>query len=132
MENNIDLEVAQMEYLEVKTKLWDKLCTFGICLAVFFVFFKLVDNEASFFSILKDAFYFTLVMYLPFKICYQSTGSIISSLIGSFILVIIVGLVIGENSLLLACILLGGLILDFGWSIRRLTTLKKTLSSYGQ
>jgi hypothetical protein len=51
---------------------------------------------------------FTLVMYLPFKICYESTGSIIASLIGSFILVLIVGLLLGDEITLIAGILCFG------------------------
>lgn len=127
MDNSVNYENAQLSYLEEKDKLMRKLKIFCICLAVFFVVVWLMDREASIFTVVRQAFYFTLVMYLPFKICYEGTGSIISSLIGSFILVLIVGLVLGDSSTLLGWVLLGGMALDFGWSIYRMRALKKML-----
>ena len=127
MDNSVTYENAQLSYLEEKDKLMRKLKIFCICLAVFFVVVWLMDREASIFTVVRQAFYFTLVMYLPFKICYEGTGSIISSLIGSFILVLIVGLVLGDSSTLLGWVLLGGMALDFGWSIYRMRALKKML-----
>lgn len=127
MDNSVNYENAQLSYLEEKDKLMRKLKIFCICLAVFFVIVWLMDREASIFTVVRQAFYFTLVMYLPFKICYEGTGSIISSLIGSFILVLIVGLVLGDSSTLLGWVLLGGMALDFGWSIYRMRALKKML-----
>lgn len=127
MDNSVNYENAQLSYLEEKDKLMRKLKIFCICLAVFFVVVWLMDREASIFTVVRQAFYFTLVMYLPFKICYEGTGSIISSLIGSFILVLIVGLVLGDNSSLLGWVLLAGMALDFGWSIYRMRALKKML-----
>ena len=91
MENIIDQEVTQLQYMEVKQELWGKAKILGLCTLAFFLMFKLLNNDTSVFSCLKDGFYFALVMYMPFKICYQTTGSIISSFIGSFIIVIIVG-----------------------------------------
>ena len=129
MDNTIDYETMQLAYLEEKDKLMRKVKIFGICLAVFFVVVWLMDREASIFTMIRQAFYFTLVMYLPFKICYESTGSIISSLIGSFILVLIVGLLLGDSSTLIGWVLLGGMAADFGWSIYRMWNLKKTLTS---
>lgn len=127
MDNSVNYENAQLSYLEEKDKLMRKLKIFCICLAVFFVVVWLMDREASIFTVVRQAFYFTLVMYLPFKICYEGTGSIISSLIGSFILVLIVGLVLGDSSTLLGWVLLGGMALDFGWSIYRMRALKKMM-----
>ena len=127
MDNSVNYENAQLSYLEEKDKLMRKLKIFCICLAVFFVVVWLMDREASIFTVVRQAFYLTLVMYLPFKICYEGTGSIISSLIGSFILVLIVGLVLGDSSTLLGWVLLGGMALDFGWSIYRMRALKKML-----
>ena len=127
MENTINYETSQIAYQEEMDKLMRKIKIFGICLAVFFVVVWLMDREASIFTISKLAFYFTLVMYLPFKICYESTGSIIASLIGSFILVLIVGLLLGDRSTLIGWILLGGMAVDFGWSIYRIRTMKKNL-----
>ena len=127
MDNSVNYEMAQLSYQEEKDKLMRKLKIFCICLAVFFVVVWLMDREASIFTVVRQAFYFTLVMYLPFKICYEGTGSIISSLIGSFILVLIVGLVLGDSSTLLGWVLLGGMALDFGWSIYRMRVLKKML-----
>lgn len=127
MDNSVNYENAQLSYLEEKDKLMRKLKIFCICLAVFFVIVWLMDREASIFTVVRQAFYFTLVMYLPFKICYEGTGSIISSLIGSFILVLIVGLVLSDSSTLLGWVLLGGMALDFGWSIYRIRALKKML-----
>lgn len=127
MDNSVNYENAQLSYLEEKDKLMRKFKIFCICLAVFFVVVWLMDREASIFTVVRQAFYFTLVMYLPFKICYEGTGSIISSLIGSFILVLIVGLVLGDSSTLLGWVLLGGMALDFGWSIYRMRALKKML-----
>ena len=126
MENNIDLEIAQAAFLEEKSALSKKIRTFSLCLAVFFVLIKLMNMEASIFRTLKEAFYLTLVMYLPFKICYKSTGSIVSSLIGSVIIVLVVGLVLGDSSPLLGWVLFGGMAVDFGWSIYRLWTLKQS------
>lgn len=127
MDNPINYEIAQLSYQEEKDKLIRKLKIFCICLAVFFVVVWLMDREAPIFTVVRQAFYFTLVMYLPFKICYEGTGSIISSLIGSFILVLIVGLILGDSSTLLGWVLFGGMALDFGWSIYRMWTLKKML-----
>lgn len=127
MENNMDLELTQAEYLEVKSGLWKKTGILALCTLSFFVMFRLLTDNTTFFECLRDGFYFALVMYLPFKICYQTTGSIISAFIGSFILVLIVGLVLGDSSTLLGWILFGGMALDFGWSIYRMWALKKML-----
>lgn len=128
MENIIDREVTQLQYMEVKQELWGKAKILGLCTLAFFLVFKLLNNDTSVFSCLKDGFYFALVMYLPFKICYQTTGSVISSFIGSFIIVIIVGLVLGDSSTLLGFILFGGMAVDFGWSIYKMWNLRKLLT----
>lgn len=127
MENNVNKETVQLEYMEAKRELLEKAGILGICTAVFFAMLKLLTDDASIFICLRDGFYFSLVMYLPFKICYQTTGSIIGSLIGSFVLVIIVGLILGDGSTMLGWILFGGMALDLGRSIYRMWTLRKLL-----
>ena len=128
MENNMDLELAQAEYLEVKSGLLKKTGILGLCTLAFFLMFRLLTDDTTFFGCLRDGFYFALVMYLPFKICYQTTGSVISSFIGSFVIVIIVGLVLGDSSNLLGWILFGSMAVDFGWSIYKMWNLRKLLT----
>ena len=128
MENNINQDITQLQYMEVKQELWNKAKILGLCTLAFFLMFRLLTDDTTFFGCLRDGFYFALVMYLPFKICYQGTGSIISSFIGSFIVVIIVGLVLGDSSTLLGFILFGGMAVDFGWSIFKMRNLRKLLT----
>lgn len=132
MENNVDMETAQLAYAEAKEELLGKVGLFALCMGIFIAFFRIVFGYESFFQLMECSFTFTLIMYLPFKICYKMTGSILSALIGGFVLVIIVGLVLGDSSTLLALILLGGLALDFGISISKLLKIKKLLTSDSQ
>ena len=127
MENIIDQETAYLEYMEVKQGLWNKVKILGLCTLAFFLMFKLANKDASFFACIKDGFCFALGMYLPFKISYQATGSFLGSIIGSFVIVIIAGLVLGDSSALLGWLLFGGMAVDFGWSIYRMQSLKKAL-----
>lgn len=132
MENNLDLEITQQEYAIVKKELLNKAGIFGICFAVFLVLCKLMNSADSFWGLLEDALMFTTLMYLPYKICFQSTGAVIGSLVGSFVLVIVACLVLGEASWIVGIITFGGMAVDFGWSIYRLLTLRKTLTGNGQ
>lgn len=128
MENNIDQEIAVLAYQEVKKELQQKVGIFALCMAIFFAFFKLAFGETSFFSALGDSFMMTLAMYLPFKIVFKFTGSVVGGIVGGLILGLIISAVLGGNSILLSLVLLGGLVLDFGWSIAKLLKIRSVIS----
>ena len=127
MDNMINRENAYAEYMEVKQELWNKVKLLGLCTLAFFIMFRLANKGASFFSCTRDGFYCGLIMYLPFRVSYQATGSFLGSIICSIVIVVIAGLVLGDSSALLYWLLLGGMAIDFGCSIWRMWSLKKTL-----
>ena len=127
MDNMINQETAYAEYMEVKRGLQKKVGILGLCALAFFIMFRLANKDASFFSCARDGFYCALVMYLPYKVSYQATGSFLCAIIGSLVIVVIAGLVLGDSSALLGGLLLSGMAIDFGWSIWRMWSLKKSL-----
>ena len=128
MENIINQERAYAEYMEVKQGLLKKARILALCTLAFFMIFRLSNTDAAILTCARDGFYCALVMYLPYRISYQATGSFVGSIIGSLVIVVIAGLVLGDSSALLGWLLLGGMMIDFGWSIWRMWSLKKSLS----
>lgn len=134
MENKINYDEVKTKFEEVKKELLQKVGIFAGCMAVVFFFLKSFYSEedsAPFFSLLRDSFNFSLAFYLPFKIGYRASGSFILGAILGLILTVIVGLFIGDNSVLLAIILLGGCAIDFGSSIIRLIKAKQLMKAAG-
>ena len=68
-------------------------------------------------------------MYLPFKICFKVTGSILSGMLCGLVLVIVLALFIGDRTILLSLVLLGGMAVDFGLSIAKVRKYKKMLTT---
>lgn len=117
MENEIDQVTMWIMYEEAKRNLWQKAGIFSLCLILFGVMFKLTMEGASFLEVLSSAFFMAVTFYIPFKVAFKMTGSVILGFLGSFLLIMIIGLLSGENGVLTAIILLGGFALDFGSSI---------------
>lgn len=128
MEKQIMETDIQAAHEAVVQELKQKIGTFALCLLAFFVLGKLMMSEATLFEILEFAFTFSLMLYLPFKICYRATGSVLFGVILSFVLVVILGLVVDGSNVLLSLILLGGLAVDFGSSIYKLIKIRKMLN----
>ena len=128
MENNFELEATQMAYQKAVNGLVKKTKFLSLCFLVFFVFLKIVSKEMTFFDAVEGAFGFTICMYLPFKICHQITGTIGGTIIGGIILLIVLAFFVGDRNVLFSLILIGGMALDFGWSIAKVWKLKKVLT----
>ena len=128
MENNFELEATQMAYQKAVNGLVKKTKFLSLCFLAFFVFLKIVSKEMTFFDAVEGALGFTICMYLPFKICHQITGTIGGTIIGGIILIIVLGLLVGDRNVLFSLILIGGMALDFGWSIAKVRKLEKALT----
>ena len=128
MENNLELEATQEAYQKAVNGLVKKTKFMSLCFLAFFVFLKIVSKEMTFFDALEGAFGFTICLYLPFKICHQITGSIRGTIIGGIILLIVLAFFVGDRNVLFSLILIGGMLLDFGWSIAKVRKLKKALT----
>ena len=126
MDNIINWENAYAEYMEVKRGLWSKAKILGLCTLAFFRMFRLSNKDATYFACIRDGFFCALIMYLPYKVSYQATGSFLCAIIGSLVIVVIAGLALGDSSALLGWLLLGGMAIDFGWSIWQMRRLKKS------
>ena len=129
MENNYDLEALQNSYMQEKEALAKKLGILAICFAVVFVVIRIISSNLTFFEVAETALGLTLGMYLPFKIGIQTTGSIIGGMLSGVVLVIVLGLLIGDKNLLFGLILFGGMAIDLGWSIVKVWKLRKLLTS---
>lgn len=132
MENEIMHNESTTEFEEAKKELLQKVGVFAGCMAVIFFFLKAFNSGeggAGFFSLLRDSFDCALAFYLPFKIGYKVSGSFIIGAILGLILIVIIGLFIGDSSIPLAIILLGGCAIDFGRSIVRLVKAKQMLEA---
>ena len=128
MENNLELEATQEAYQKAVNGLVKKTKFMSLCFLAFFVFLKIVSKEMTFFDALEGAFGFTICLYLPFKICHQITGTIGGTIIGGFILLIVLAFFVGDRNVLFSLILIGGMALDFGWSIAKVRKLKRALT----
>ena len=128
MENNLELEATQEAYQKAVNGLVKKTKFLSLCFLAFFVFLKIASKEMTFFEAVEGAFGFTICMYLPFKICHQITGTIGGTIIGGIILLIVLALFVGNRNVLFSLILIGGMLLDFGWSIAKVRKLKKVMT----
>lgn len=132
MENNITMEIAQLAYSNAKKELLQKVGTFALCMGVFMVFIKVAVGYESFADLLEGSFCAALMINLPFRIFYKHTGSIIGSVVGSFIMVIMAAILLGITGPFLAVVMIGVFVLDFGWSIAKLLKCKKMLVGNNQ
>ena len=128
MENNLELEATQEAYQKAVNGLVKKTKFMSLCFLAFFALFKIASKDMTFFDALEGAFGFTICLYLPFKICHQITGTIGGTIIGGIILLIVLALFVGNRNVLFSLILIGGMLLDFGWSIAKVWKLKKVLT----
>lgn len=128
MENNFELEADQMAYENAVNGLVKKTKFMSLCFLAFFALFKIASKDMTFFGAAESALALTICTYLPFKISHQITGSIRGTIIGGIILIIVLGLLVGDRNVLFSLILIGGMALDFGWSIAKVWKLKKVLT----
>ena len=128
MENNVDLEAIQLAYQEAVEKLMDKVKILAICFAVICLVIKIVSNDMTLWGAAECSMGLTMGMYLPFKICYRFTGSVLSGMLWGLGLVIALGVALGDRRLLFSLIIIGGMILDFAWSVAKVYRLKKLLT----
>lgn len=129
MENNVDLEEVQCAYREAVEALYDKVKILAICFAVICLVIKIVSDDMTLWGAAECSLGLTMGMYLPFKICYQQTGSVLSGMLWGLVLLIAVGVVFGDRRLLFNMIIIGGMVLDFVWSIAKVYRLKKLLTN---
>lgn len=129
MENNFELDVVQAAHQGAVEELRNKAKIFGICFAVFFVIIKIASKDLTFFDVTECALGLSAAMYLPFKICFKVTGSILSGMLCGLVLVIVLALFIGDRTILLSLVLLGGMAVDFGLSIAKVRKYKKLLTN---
>lgn len=128
MDNELAVAVEQALYEDVKKELWKKLGVFCGCLLLLCLLYKVTCGESTFFEMMEFAFPLAMMLYLPFKIGLYLSGSIIVGVIAAFLMVIGVGLLVGDNNLLLVAIFFGGCVCDFGSTIWRMRKLKKQMT----
>ena len=129
MENNVDVEEVQCAYREAVEGLLDKVKILAICFTVICVVIKIVSQDMTIWGAAECSLGLTMGMYLPFKICYKQTGSVLSGMLWGLGLLIAVGVVFGDRRLLFNMIIIGGMVLDFVWSIAKVYRLKKLLTN---
>ena len=128
MENNFELEADQMAYENAVNGLVKKTKFLSLCFLAFFALFKIASKDMTFFGAAESALALTICTYLPFKISHQITGTIGGTIIGGIILLIVLAFFVGDRNVLFSLILIGGMALDFGWSIAKVRKLKKALT----
>ena len=128
MEHNVDLDAMQGEYREAVQALRDKIKVLAICFTVICVVIKIVSSDMTIWGSAGCSMGLTMGMYLPFKSCYQCTGSVFSGMLWGLVLLVGVGVVFGDHRLLYNILIIGGMVLDFVWSIAKVYKLKKLLT----